>query len=95
VLTSVDPKQESYVTILLFMAVIVNTNFVGYVFERYKNTLNILTVIVLIFGLNLRIYGLENMGEDLGNMLTNSLTFLLFLPMYMYCNTSFMNIIKK
>ena len=34
VLTSVDPKQESYVTILLFMAVIVNTNFVGYIFQR-------------------------------------------------------------
>jgi putative effector of murein hydrolase LrgA (UPF0299 family) len=77
------------------MAIIVNTNFVSYLFNRYKNTLNILTVIILIFGLNLRIYGLENLGEDLGNMLTNSLIFLLFLPFYMYCNTSFMNIIKN
>ena len=95
VLASADPKQESYITILLFMAVIVNANFVGYVFDRYKNTLNILTVVILIFGLNLRIYGFENMRDDLANMLINSMTFLLMLPFYMYCNTSFMNIIKK
>jgi hypothetical protein len=95
VLNAVDPKQESYVTILLFNGVIINANFLGYIFDRFKNTLNILTVVILIFGLNLRIYGFENLGEDLGNMLTNSMTFLLMLPFYMYCNTSFMNIIKK
>ena len=82
-------------TVLLFMAIVVNIHLVGYIFTRYKNTLSIVTVIILIFGLNYRIYGFENLGEDIGKMVANSMTFLLFLPFYMYCNTSFMNIIKK
>ena len=86
VLNSVDPKQESYVTMLLFMGIIVNTNFIAYIFSRFKNTINITTVVILIMGLNLRIYGSENLKEHLGGMLVNSLTFLMFLPYYMYCN---------
>ena len=77
------------------MTVIINSNFSGFVFTRFKNTINILTVIVLVFGLNLRIYGLENFKEHLGGMIINSMTFLMFLPFYMYCNTSLTNIIKK
>ena len=94
-LNSVDPKQESYVTVLLLMAVVVNNNFVGYLLTRYINTFNILTMIIVIIGLDIRIYGYQNFGEDLSGMLTNFLVILLILPCYMYCNIAFINIIKK
>ena len=95
-LSSVDPKQESYVTVLLLMAIVVNNNFVGYLLTtRYINTLNMMTMIIVIIGLDLRIYGLENFGEDLVNMVMNSLAIVLILPCYMYCNIAFIKIIKK
>lgn len=95
VLNAKDPWQEVYVTNILFTGIIVNTNFLGYIFSRYKNTVNIITILILVMGLNLRIYGLDNLKDNLGNMLINSFTFLMFLPYYMYCSTAMMNIIKK
>lgn len=93
VLTAQNPEQEVYVTVLLFMGIVMNSNFLGYVFGRFKNTMNVMTVLVLVIGLNQRIYGYN--FENIGKMAVNSFSFLFALPVFMYCNVGLMNISKK
>ena len=82
-------------TILLFVGVMMNGNFNGFIFEQYRNTMNVVTVFVLVWGLNQRIYGFENIQEDMSEMISNSLALLIVVPMFMYCNVALTNISKK
>ena len=76
------------------MATSLNGIFISFIMDKYKNANNILTVLVLVAGLNLRIYGTDLDGQ-MGGMITNSAGFLFCLPLYMYCNQSLVNINHK
>jgi len=75
-----------YVNTLLFVAVILNGNFMGFMFEKHRNLQNVVVIMILIAGLNQRVYGYENVSDHLGKMCINSFGFLVALPLYMYCN---------
>jgi hypothetical protein len=52
VLEKNDPAQEVYGSLLLFFGILLNQSFLGYLFERYRNHLNVLSCFILVFGWN-------------------------------------------
>jgi hypothetical protein len=68
------------------MGIGVTGSFISFMFERKRNQINILTVIVLVAGLNQRIYGYKDYETNLLNIIINTCGFLVSIPLYMYCN---------
>lgn len=92
VMTMESPTQEVYTSFTLFFIILMQQNFLGYLFELYRNQLNAVAVVVLVAGLNQRLYGFEDLANDWGAMTFNSFCFLLGIPLYMYVNQSLQNI---
>jgi hypothetical protein len=95
ILNTNDPMQEISVNTILFMAIVLTGNFVGFIFEQRRNTINIFTCVVLVIGLDQRIYGYDDIKKHLSGMIINSFMFMFALPLYMYCNQALVNISSR
>ena len=46
--------------------------------------MNMGCMIILIIGLNFRLYSFSNISEDIGKMCVNSVPFIMGIPLYLY-----------
>jgi hypothetical protein len=86
ILSANDPKQEIYLTVLVLLGVVLNSVFLSFMFVLYRTHINVISVVILIIGLNQRIYGYKNVSENIVNMIVNSFSVIVALPLFMFCN---------
>ena len=54
------------------MNILVTQTFLGYLFEKYKNHINAFCGFIIVFAWNYRIYGLNDLKNDIVPMLIGS-----------------------
>ena len=76
ILSTSDPVGNLSKSLIQFMNILVHQNFMGFIFDKYKTHLNVFSAVILVFAWNYRIYGFQNIKEDILPMLFTSLCLL-------------------
>ena len=92
IMTFADPKNTIYLTLLLFLSILMNQTMLSHIFPSYKNLMNVSTILVLNIGLIHRIWGITNIMPSIVKICINLFVSVLMMPLYIYVQQALMNL---
>jgi hypothetical protein len=75
------------------MGVLMHQTLLGFIYDKYRTQMNVVLAIILVQGLNQRVYGYQNL--PIVSMMINCLIMAIALPLYLYCDQALVNIMNK
>lgn len=87
VLASEYPEHLAIYTVLIYLAILMNTSILSYVFQKFKHVFTVVTVLIINFGIIFRFYDLKNLDEKeyaKKDMIVNACVVTLVMPVYMF-----------
>jgi len=87
ILESEYPEHLAIYTVLIYLAILMNTSMMSYIYQKFKHLFTGVTVLIINFGIIFRFYDIKNLGEKeyaLKDMLINAVVVTLIMPVYMY-----------
>ena len=92
IMTFADPKNSIYLTLLLFLSILMNQTMLSHIFPSNKNLMNVSTILVLNIGLIHKIWGITNIMPSIVKICINLLVSVLMMPLYIYVQQALMNL---
>ena len=87
ILESEYPEHLAIYTVLIFLAILMNSSMMSFIYQKFKHLFTGVTILIINFGVIYRFYDIKNLGDKeyaLKDMLINAGVVTLIMPVYMY-----------